>query len=336
MTSQPPDPSLFDSRTSVATVPTPTSSTTDVVISCRLLSYIPAVLVRALGFTAAFAAALVPACEPACEPPEPQSTEEVVALAVYGLSSSWTRLIDADLVEDRYGLGSLREAVSEGVQVRLTGTAGTAQVSAADLDAAYSLPSSSFNVRGVTRDRSTNSDFAFIGNSLGVSITESETAELPAVLDGVFATVHYDAVGARCTADPGCRSTGIDAAQAITPGTEVAVIELGINDASGSFPTKIDQMMQILLDKGVDTVLWLTSSTRSSYASWAGANNNALTSAAAGRWSGRLVIVDWNAHSSGTGKDSWFQSDRIHLTGTGQAEMALLIRDHVIQHLQAS
>ena len=291
-------------------------------------------LVRALGFTAAVATALVPSCEPACEPPAPRPTDEVVALAVYGLGSTWTRVIDADLVEVRYGLGSLREAVSEGDHVRLTGTQGTAEVSTADLDAAYSLPSSSFEVHGVPRARSMDSGFAFIGNSLGVSITESETAELPAVLDGVFTTVRYDAVGARCTADPGCRSTGLAAAQAITSDTEMAVIELGINDASGSFPTKIDQMMQVLVDKGVDTVLWLTSSTRSSYATWAGANNNDLISAAQGRWSGRLFIVDWNAYSSGSDKVSWFQSDRIHLTGTGQAEMALLIRDHVIQSLQ--
>ncbi|MGI9054025.1 MAG: hypothetical protein ACR2HQ_15515 [Ilumatobacteraceae bacterium] len=293
--------------------------------------------VRALGVTAALAAALVPSCEPACGPPppppsEPRPTDEVVALVVAGIDSRWTRVIDADLVEVRFGLESLREAFNEGDRVLLTDTSRTTEVSAATLDAAYALPSSTFVVEGVTRDRSMDFPFAFIGDSLGVSMTQSDTDELPALLDGVFAAARYDAVGARCTADPGCVSTGLAAAQAVPVGTELVVVELGINDLSG-FATKLDRVMQVLVAKGVDTVIWPTVSTRSTYASGATANNAALFAAAAGRWSGRLQVPDWNAHSSGAAKDAWFTSDRIHLTATGQAEMALFIRNSVIDVL---
>jgi len=209
-------------------------------------------------------------------------------------------------------------------------------VSAAALDAAYGLQSSSFVIEGVTRDRSMDFAFAFIGDSVGVGITDGGTDELPALLDGVFTFPLFDAVGSRCTADPGCRSTGLAAAQAVPVGTELVVMELGLNDAYGSFATKIDQVMNVLVDKGVDSVLWLTISTRSTYASaWAAPNNTTLAAAAAGRWNGRLDLVDWNAYSTGADKDAWFYDDRIHLRPTGQAEMALLVRAAVMQHLPA-
>jgi hypothetical protein len=291
-------------------------------------------LVRAAGIAAVLATGLVPSCEPSCAPPPqpgPRPTDEVVALVVDGLDSPWRRVIDADLVESRYGLGSLQAVSDEGDQVRLTGTAGEQVVTSAELDAAYGLPSSAFDTRGVARRRSVDAGFTFIGDSLGVSITEGGTDELPALLDGVFWNPRYDAVGSRCTADPGCRSTGLAAAQAVPAGTAMVVVELGINDASGDFATKIDQVMGVLADKGVGTVVWLTISTRSTYAAgWASANNEMLVDAATGRWSGRLHLLDWNAASTGADKDHWFASDRVHLTATGQAHMAVLIRDAVI------
>lgn len=290
-------------------------------------------LTRALGVSAVVVAGLVPSCQPACEPPPvspPRDVDEVVALVVDGLDTAWTRVIDADLVETRYGLGSLVEVVGEGAQVRLVGTAAERTVSAAELDAAYSLPSSRFAIQGVTRDRTSNIGFTFIGDSLGVSITSGSTDELPALLDGVFVAPRYDAVGGRCTADPGCVSTGLDAAERVPGGAGVVVMELGINDAIGSFDTKIDQVMNELVGKGVGPVVWLTSSTRSSYAHWADERNATLVAAAQGRWNGVLQVADWNAHSSGASKNHWFQPDLIHLTSTGQAELALFIRDAVI------
>lgn len=303
--------------------------------------------------------ALVPACEPGCEPPPgppPRSTSDIVALVVEGVGSGdapsssttrWTRIVDADLVASRYGLGSLIGVGTEpdptsqhtGVwaqRLLLEGTIASAVVSAVDFRGAYGLPSAGFEVEAVTRDVSRDDGFTFIGDSLGVSISDTSTSELPTLLDGVFPNPRFDSVGGRCTADPGCVSTGLDAARAVPTGTGIVAIELGINDASGSFATKIDQVMRVLIDeKGVDEVVWLTSSTRSDYASgWAPSNNARLAEAATGRWNGTLHVADWNAHSSGNtrGQDGWFASDRIHLTATGQAELARFTRDAIIEH----
>ena len=186
-------------------------------------------LTRALGVGAVVAAGLVPSCQPSCEPPAPPSrdVDEVVALVVDGLDTAWTRVIDADLVETRYGLGSLVEVSGDGGQVHLVGTVTERTVSAAELDAAYALPSSQFAIAGVTRDLASDVGFTFIGDSLGVSITTGTNDELPALLDGVFVAPRYDSVGGRCTADPGCASTGLDAAENVPGGAGVVVMELG-------------------------------------------------------------------------------------------------------------
>jgi hypothetical protein len=123
----------------------------------------------------------------------------------------------------------------------------------------------------------------------------------------------------------------------VPAGTELVVVELGVNDVTGVFATKLDQVMQVLVDKGVPTVLWLTSSTRSPrLGASAAANNEQLVAAAAGRWAGRLAVVDWGAESAGAGNAHWFTSDLIHLTPTGQANLALVIRDAVIAELPPS
>lgn len=317
-------------------------------------------LVRALGIGAVALISLVPSCEPGCEPTPgpapPRSTSDIVALVVEGVGSGdapsssttpWTRIVDADLVASRYGLGSLIGVGTEpdptsphtGVwanRLLLEGSITSAVVSAIDFRGAYALPSAGFEVEAVTRDASRDDGFTFIGDSLGVSIADTATAELPTLLDGVFPNPRYDSVGGRCTADPGCVSTGLDAARAVPAGTGIVAIELGINDGSGSFAMKIDQVMRVLVDdKGVDAVVWLTSSTRSDYAAgWAPSNNARLAEAATGRWSGSLHLADWNAHSSGNarGQDGWFASDRLHLTSTGQAELARFTRDAIIAH----
>ncbi|MGH9272589.1 MAG: hypothetical protein ACRDZ2_15110, partial [Ilumatobacteraceae bacterium] len=281
---------------------------------------------------------LVPSCQPGCEPgppPDPRSTTEVVALVVEGLDTRWSRLIDGDDLEAHYGLGSMESAELQGADVRLSGTAGSATVAATALRSAYGLPSASFAVEEVARGASTNTGFTFLGDSIGVGITDS-SPELPMLLDGVFWNPRYDAVGSRCTADPGCVNEGIVAAQAIPADTSVVVVELGINDASGRFATKIDQMMEILVGKGVDTVIWPTISTRSSYAeAWASGNNLQLF-AALDRWP-ELVVIDWNAFSSGNanGQDGWFYSDRIHLNLTGQVQLARFLRNAVVTHAPA-
>ena len=156
------------------------------------------------------------------------------------------------------------------------------------------LPSHGISIRVITREMITPQDFAFIGDSVGFSITDTETSELPALLDGVFASTVFDSVGGRCTASPNCiGTTGVQAAQAIPNGTEIAIVELGYNDPSG-FAGKIDQVMTVLRGKGVTRVGWVTmSERRASSAAVFAAANQALNAARA-RWP-ELVVLDWNA-----------------------------------------
>ena len=174
----------------------------------------------------------------------------------------------------------------------------------------------------ITREMVTPQDFAFIGDSVGVSIADADTSELPALLDGLFASAVFDSVGGRCTASSNCiGTTGVQAAQAIPSGTEIAIVELGYNDPS-SFAAKIDQVMTVLRGKGVSRVGWVTMSERRTTSGFAAANQ-ALNEARA-RWP-ELVVLDWNQASSGADRDRWY-ADGVHLTNTGQSEFALWLR----------
>ena len=200
-------------------------------------------------------------------------------------------------------------------------------MSALNFRGSYGFPSHGIaSIRVITRDMVTPQDFAFIGDSVGFSITDSDTAELPALLDGVFATNVFDAVGGRCTASPNCiGTTGVQAAQAVPNGTEIAIVELGYNDPSG-FAAKIDQVMSVLRGKGVSRVGWVTMSERRTTSGFAAANQ--ALNAARARWP-ELVVLDWNQASSGADRDRWFADD-VHLTTTGQSEFALWLRGQTL------
>ena len=202
-------------------------------------------------------------------------------------------------------------------------------MSALNFRSAYGFPSHGIaSIRVITRDMITPQDFAFIGDSVGSSIAAADTAELPALLDGVFASTVFDAVGGRCTAAANCiGTTGVQAAQAIPTGTEIAIVELGYNDPS-SFAGKIDQVMTALRGKGVTRVGWVTmSERRASSAAVFAAANQALNAARA-RWP-ELVVLDWNQASSGSDRDRWFTDD-VHLSTTGQSEFALWLRSQTL------
>ncbi|HEX4983859.1 MAG TPA: hypothetical protein VFV63_19285, partial [Ilumatobacteraceae bacterium] len=246
----------------------------------------------------------------------------------------WTRVIDAHAFATQFGLGTLTAAWAErdpatqwdgnwGNRIQMQGTAGSSTVTALAFRGAYGFPSHGIaSIRLITREMITPQDFAFIGDSVGSSISEADTSELPALLDGVFASAVYDAVGGRCTTAPNCiGTTGVQAAQAIPNGTEIAIVELGYNDPTG-FAAKIDQVMSVLRGKGVTRVGWVTMSERRTTSGFAAANQ-ALYAARA-RWP-ELVVLDWNQASSGADRDRWY-SDDVHLTNTGQSEFALWLR----------
>ena len=245
--------------------------------------------------------------------------------------------IDAHALAERFDLGTLTAAYTErdpatvwdgqwGNRVQLQGTTGATTMSALSFRGSYGLPSHGISIRVITREMITPQDFAFIGDSVGFSITDTETSELPALLDGVFASTVFDSVGGRCTAAPNCiGTTGVQAAQAIPNGTEIAIVELGYNDPSG-FAAKIDQVMTVLRGKGVSRVGWVTMSERRTTSGFAAANQ--ALNAARARWP-ELVVLDWNEASSGADRDRWY-ADGVHLTSTGQSEFALWLRGQVL------
>ncbi|MGH9134596.1 MAG: hypothetical protein ACRDZZ_11705, partial [Ilumatobacteraceae bacterium] len=250
----------------------------------------------------------------------------------------WTRVIDAHSFATKFGLGTLTAAWAErnpgtqwegdwGNRVRMVGTSGDVTRTALEFRGAYGFPSHGIaSIRVITRDMITPQDFAFIGDSVGASIASTDTSELPAVLDGVFATAKFDVVGGRCTANENCLGTnGVEAAQAIANGTEIAIVELGYNDED-NFAGKIDQVMTVLRGKGVSRVGWVTMSERRTSRGYAEANQ-ALRDARA-RWP-ELVVLDWNAASTGSDKDRWY-SDSVHLTNTGQSEFSLWLRGQAL------
>ncbi len=125
----------------------------------------------------------------------------------------WTRMIDADLVASRYGLGGLVTGTTvadsgslyDGIwanKVVLDGTSGDRTVSVWDFRNAFGLPAPGFTITPITRDVLSDDTFVFIGDSVGTGITSSATDDLRALLEGVYPTSVFDAVGGRCTVEP--------------------------------------------------------------------------------------------------------------------------------------
>jgi hypothetical protein len=90
---------------------------------------------------------------------------------------------------------------------------------------------------------------------------------------------------------------------------QVAVIDVGYNDASGGFAAGIDRVMRTLLDAGVDQVVWIT--LRERRPSWAEINDQIRQ--APKRWP-QLTVGDWELESRA--HDEWF-ADGIHMNWIG-------------------
>ncbi|MEM1333471.1 MAG: SpoIID/LytB domain-containing protein, partial [Actinomycetota bacterium] len=255
----------------------------------------------------------------------------------------WTRIFDADDFAAQHGLGSIvsvgtTEASSstyrqfEGIwfeDVLITGTTGTFRQQAWDFRRAYDLRSPGFTIRPITRS-STSDRVAFIGDSVGNSIAHEGGSELRRLTDGTFPTRIIDVVDGRCTTKTVCPgTTGVEVANSLPSGLDLAVVELGYNDTVADFPSDIDAMMAALTARGVQQVAWInmadirTSGGSSVY----GPANDALRAARA-RWS-NLSVLDWDAASATPERARWF-SDGVHLTATGQAEFALWVRRQLL------
>jgi len=255
----------------------------------------------------------------------------------------WTRVIDAETLASRYGLGTLTGASMteadravnrqfDGIwfnDVVLTGTAGTRRVEAWTFRGNLGLPSPGFTVRVITED-TTAGNVAFIGDSVGRGVTQAGTSELRALTDGTFASIRFDAVDSRCTARTSCPGTsGVEAANALPTGLDLVVVELGYNDDPATFASDIDAMMNALRSRNVGRVAWVNMADIRTVngASRFGPSNAALQ-AATSRWA-NLTVLDWDAASRGPERPRWF-SDGVHLTTTGEAQFSLWLRRQML------
>ena len=167
---------------------------------------------------------------------------------------------------------------------------------------------------------------------------------VPAALDYVSAAearlarglaLRLDLKVCRRLVQTGCSfqgSTPTTALQAIDAyGTslgQVLIIDVGYNESSQGYSSRIDDIMRAALRHGVHGVVWVTlrESSSSRYASIYRATNTEIE-AAASRWP-QLVVADWNAYSSGK---SWFGSDGLHLTSAGAFALASFLRPFIFK-----
>lgn len=249
----------------------------------------------------------------------------------------WTRVLDADDLGARYGVGTLLgasmvEAESsvnrqfDGIwfnDIVLSGTAGTARIPAWTFRGTHGLPSPGFDVRVITRD-SVGTNVAVIGDSVG----ESARNEFLTLTDGTFASLTVDTLVSRFITRTPPSPSGVQVANGLPMNLDKVIVELGYNPST-NMAADIDAMMNALNQRGVKRVIWINMAEIRSGTDGGSfyAAANAALQAARGRWP-NLEIADWNATSAAAGIERvrWINSDGVHLTTTGQAQFALWMR----------
>lgn len=248
----------------------------------------------------------------------------------------WTRVLDADSLGARYGIGTLTGATMveaesatnqqfDGIwfnDVLLTGTAGSRRIPAWDFRGTNGLLSPGFDVRVITRD-SIGANVAVIGDSVG----ESAKDEFLTLTDGTFASLTVDTLVSRFITKTPPSPSGVQVAAGVPMNLDLAVVELGYNPST-NMAADIDAMMNALNQRGTKRVIWINmAEIRPGSGGPYYAPANAALQQARGRWP-NLEIADWNAVSAAVGDERarWISSDGVHLTTTGQAQFALWMR----------
>jgi peptidoglycan hydrolase-like protein with peptidoglycan-binding domain len=174
----------------------------------------------------------------------------------------------------------------------------------------------------------------FIGDSVGESIA----TEFAAIVTPAYPVMNYQSCAGRGMAGSSClfnvaasqiKSDGVGVVNALDA-PAIAVVELGYNDDPATFEGEVQQMLAALISKGVQRVIFVNMSTRSTSRNYA--KSNAVLAAAAEKNPG-ISIFDWNAASSAPHQWRWFDNASlccyVHLSTTGQAEFALFLRQQL-------
>ena len=174
----------------------------------------------------------------------------------------------------------------------------------------------------------------FVGDSVGESIA----TEFAAIVTPAYPVMNYQSCAGRGMAGAGCLFT-VAAPQINADGVGVvngldapaiAIVELGYNDDPATIEGEVQQMLAALTSKGVQRVIFVNMSSRSTTRNYA-KSNDVLAAAAAKNPS--ISIFDWNTASSVANQWRWFDNASlccfVHLSTTGQAEFALFLRQQL-------
>ena len=141
-------------------------------------------------------------------------------------------------------------------------------ISAVSFRNAFGLPSHGFEITPIRATPEPRGTFALIGDSVAESIAGRTSSSIDTSTLGRFLGESYEitfnnSLSSRPTVGTGFSAgDGVDVAQSVPVGAEVAVIVLGYNDASEDFGSHIDEMMNALTNRNVAQVYWLNLSTR--------------------------------------------------------------------------
>ena len=244
---------------------------------------------------------------------------------------TWTRIIDADALATKYGLPNGNGIATthdigssfDGIWANKVVRNGALLATAWDFRNAFGLPSPGFELFPIIRGVTTSSRLSFIGDSVGVSVSDTDDSELRVLVDGVFGSATWDSIVSRRT-QGGSIPDGVSAANNVPIGTELVVVELGYNDEVGTMSSRIDAVMTALRNRQVQRVAWVNlSQRRTEFAA-----TNAAIAAAQSRWP-EMSMFDWESASDDAVGNRWF-SDNVHLTATGRAEFALFLHDRML------
>ena len=252
----------------------------------------------------------------------------------------WTRIIDADTLAARYGLGVLTSAAMaeassatnrqfDGIWFNDVVLNGSRRIDAWTFRGTYGLPSPGFTIRVITRD-TVGSSVALIGDSVGNSIAGASTSEFRTLTDGTFPALRIDVLDSRFITKTPPSPSGVQAAASVPVNTELAVVQLGYNP-SNNIAADIDAMMRALTARGVRKVAWVNlADIRTTGGTSVYGPTNAALNAARSRWQ-NLVVLDWNGESASAGSERarWFV-DGVHLSSTGQAQFSLWLRQSIL------
>jgi SpoIID/LytB domain protein len=262
---------------------------------------------------------------------------------------SWSRLLSATDLQKAFptigvftsittshdGLGGDWNGYATSVVI--TGTAGTVTRTGWQFRNDFDLNSpwyETFPVAAADPASPPVGSILFVGDSVGESIA----TEFAAIVTPAYPVMNYQScagrgmAGASClftVAAPQIKSDGVGVINALDA-PAIAIVELGYNDDPATFDGEVQQMLAALISKGVQRVIFVNMSTRSTTRNYA--KSNAVLDAAAAKNPG-ITIFDWNTASSGANQWRWFDNKSlccfVHLSTTGQAEFALFLRQQL-------